>query len=131
MANYNSDYRLADLDHANSYSFKENHYQVHIRQSFRNAKKYDIIYPFFQPSPRLNGGSKGKGTNDPIRFLPVLPSKRTKPAWDQNPPSFVLSGKIPEEDGKDHIDLVGELTASKYELSNKILKHKIYEKKLL
>ncbi|XP_052236951.1 dynein axonemal heavy chain 7-like isoform X2 [Dreissena polymorpha] len=64
-----------------------------------------------QPSPRGNGGSKGKGTNDPIRFLPVLPSKRTKPTWEQNPPSFVLSGKIPEDDGKDHIDLIGELTA--------------------
>ncbi|WAR10683.1 DYH7-like protein [Mya arenaria] len=52
-----------------------------------------------------------QGTNDPIRFLPVLPSKRSKPAWEQNPPSFVLSGKVPEDDGKDHIDLIGELTA--------------------
>ena len=60
------------------------------------------------------GRSKGKGTDDPIRFLPVLPSKRTKPAWQQNPPTFELSGKILNDDDKNGIDLVGELTASKY-----------------
>lgn len=62
---------------------------------------------------RSGRGSKGKGTDDPIRFLPVLPSKRSKPAWQQNPPTFELSGKIVEEESNG-IDLVGELTASKY-----------------
>ncbi|XP_052080869.1 dynein axonemal heavy chain 7-like isoform X1 [Mytilus californianus] len=62
-------------------------------------------------TPGRNGrGSKGKGTDDPIRFLPVLPSKRSKPAWQQNPPTFELSGKIVEEE-TNGIDLVGELTA--------------------
>ncbi|KAL3855114.1 hypothetical protein ACJMK2_014343, partial [Sinanodonta woodiana] len=66
-----------------------------------------------QPSPRAaGGGSKGKGTSDPIHFLPVLPSKRSKPAWQQNPPSFILSGKSTENGDQDNgIDLVGELTA--------------------
>nr|XP_022323965.1 dynein heavy chain 7, axonemal-like isoform X6 [Crassostrea virginica] len=59
---------------------------------------------------RGNGRSKGKGTNDPIRFLPVLPSKRSKPVWQQNQPNFELSGKILGDD-KNGIDLVGELTA--------------------
>ncbi|XP_033728888.1 dynein heavy chain 7, axonemal-like [Pecten maximus] len=64
-----------------------------------------------QASPRNGaGGSKGKGTNDPIRFLPVLPSKRSKPSWQQSQPLFELSGKPVEED-KNGIDLVGELTS--------------------
>ena len=67
-----------------------------------------------QPTPR---GSKGKGTNDPIKFLPVLPSKRAKPAWQQNPPTFLLTGRS-DEDGagpdRNGIDLVAELTASKH-----------------
>ncbi|XP_060067000.1 dynein axonemal heavy chain 7-like [Ylistrum balloti] len=64
-----------------------------------------------QGSPRNGGGgSKGKGTNDPIRFLPVLPSKRSKPSWQQSQPLFELSGKPVEED-KNGIDLVGELTS--------------------
>ncbi|XP_067686354.1 dynein axonemal heavy chain 7-like [Haliotis asinina] len=62
-----------------------------------------------QPSPRAAGGSKGKGTDDPIRFLPVLPSKRSKPAWQSNPPPFFLSGRPDDEERP--IDLVGELTA--------------------
>jgi hypothetical protein len=62
---------------------------------------------------RRGRGSKGKGTDDPIRFLPVLPSKRTKPAWQQNQPTFELSGKIVEEESNG-IDLVGELTARKF-----------------
>lgn len=68
---------------------------------------------FSQLTPRrANGRSKGKGTDDPIRFLPVLPSKRSKPVWQQNQPNFELSGKILGDD-KNGIDLVGELTASK------------------
>lgn len=66
---------------------------------------------------RANGRSKGKGTDDPIRFLPVLPSKRSKPVWQHNQPNFELSGKILGED-KNGIDLVGELTASKYQTIN-------------
>ncbi|XP_064598423.1 dynein axonemal heavy chain 7-like [Liolophura sinensis] len=56
-------------------------------------------------------GSKGKGTDDPVRFLPVLPSKRSKPAWQMNPPTFMLTGKPLEDDKKDDIDLVAELIA--------------------
>lgn len=73
-----------------------------------------VLYFDFQLTPRRgNGRSKGKGTNDPIRFLPVLPSKRSKPVWQQNQPNFELSGKILGDD-KNGIDLVGELTASKF-----------------
>lgn len=72
-----------------------------------------MLSMFSQLTPgRANGRSKGKGTDDPIRFLPVLPSKRSKPVWQQNQPNFELSGKILGDD-KNGIDLVGELTASK------------------
>lgn len=58
------------------------------------------------------GGSKGKRTEDPVKMLPVLPAKRSKPEWITNPPSFVLNGKQePQDDNQ--IDLVYELTASK------------------
>ncbi|XP_070188303.1 dynein axonemal heavy chain 7-like isoform X3 [Littorina saxatilis] len=65
-----------------------------------------------QHTPRLGGAgpSKGKGTDDPIRFLPVLPSKRSKPSWQDAPPSFILSGQVDEEP-PNAIDLIGELTA--------------------
>ena len=74
---------------------------------------YLYIYICVQQTPRLGGasGSKGKGTDDPIRFLPVLPSKRSKPSWEENPPSFILSGQVDKEQ-PDIIDLIGELTAS-------------------
>ena len=80
------------------------------------------IFDLFQPTPR---GSKGKGTNDPVKFLPVLPSKRSKPAWQQNPPSFMLTGQ-PDQDGatndRNGIDLIAELTASKTKFTyNKIM----------
>ena len=67
-----------------------------------------------QLTPR--GGSRGKGTNDPIKFLPVPPAKRAKPTWQQNAPTFMLSGK-PEDyqNGSGGIDLITELTASKYD----------------
>lgn len=72
-----------------------------------------MLSMFSQLTPgKANGRSKGKGTDDPIRFLPVLPSKRSKPVWQQNQPNFELSGKILGDD-KNGIDLVGELTASK------------------
>ncbi|XP_076459412.1 dynein axonemal heavy chain 7-like [Babylonia areolata] len=63
-------------------------------------------------TPRLGGKgpSKGKGTSDPIRFLPVLPSKRSKPEWQDNPPSFILSAQMDEEQPTS-IDLIGELSA--------------------
>ncbi|KAK7506434.1 hypothetical protein BaRGS_00002546, partial [Batillaria attramentaria] len=61
-------------------------------------------------TPQQGGPSKGKGTDDPIRFLPVLPSKRSKPEWQDNPPSFVLSGRADTEQ-PNTIDLIGELTA--------------------
>ena len=74
------------------------------------------FFPYLQPTPRP-GGSKGKGTNDPVHFLPTLPSKRQKPAWQVNPPTFMLSTKPEEEQDKvNGIDLVSELTASKSEL---------------
>ncbi|XP_074662516.1 dynein axonemal heavy chain 7-like [Tubulanus polymorphus] len=64
-----------------------------------------------QPSPRP-GGSKGKANDDPTRFLPVLPTKRSKPQWQQNPPSFILTGRQAQnDDDKNGIDLVSELTA--------------------
>ncbi|XP_076451419.1 dynein axonemal heavy chain 7-like [Babylonia areolata] len=65
-----------------------------------------------QAPPRLGGAprNKGKGTNEPIRFLPVLPSKRSKPEWQDNPPSFLLSGQADEEE-PNTIDLIGELTS--------------------
>ena len=58
--------------------------------------------------------SKGKGTTDPVKFLPVLPSKRQKPAWQVNPPSFFLNGNLDDHDRQDNgIDMVAELTARK------------------
>ncbi|KXJ28065.1 dynein heavy chain 7, axonemal [Exaiptasia diaphana] len=40
-------------------------------------------------------GTKSKGRNPhvPVRFLPQLPEKRGKPAWQQSPPSFQLTKK--------------------------------------
>ncbi|CAH1790213.1 unnamed protein product [Owenia fusiformis] len=61
-------------------------------------------------SPRA-GGSRGKGTSDPIKFLPTLPAKRSKPQWQSNPPSFFLNGKPSEDKDKNGIDLIGELTS--------------------
>lgn len=67
---------------------------------------------FLQLPPQR--GSKGKDTHNPVNFLPTLPSKRSKPSWQQNPPSFLLSGKPDAKaDSNNTIDLVGELTASK------------------
>ena len=75
------------------------------------------------------GGSKGKGTNDPLKFLPVPPSKRSKPSWQVNPPSFLLSGKVEDgmlQDGNG-IDLITELTASRWKL-NSFLKSSVFVK---
>lgn len=70
-----------------------------------------VLIPIQQLTPRAGGGgSKGKGTDDPIRFLPVLPLKRSKPEWHDNPPSFILSTKS-EDEQQGAIDLVRELTA--------------------
>ncbi|XP_033628553.1 dynein heavy chain 7, axonemal-like isoform X2 [Asterias rubens] len=41
--------------------------------------------------------NKGKNAAAPTSFLPTLPAKRSKPVWQANPPSFVLSGKPPED----------------------------------
>ena len=57
-------------------------------------------------------GGKGKSSNDPVKFLPVMPTKRSKPAWQTNPPAFLLSGKPGEDHDKNGIDLIAELTAS-------------------
>lgn len=78
-------------------------------------KIIQVFFLLFQPSPRngKGGGSKGKGTSDPIKFLPVLPSKRSKPSWQHNQPLFELSGKVVDDEPSHSIDLVGELTASK------------------
>ena len=68
----------------------------------------------FQAAPQPSG-NKNKTTNDPIKFLPVLPSKRAKPAWQVNPPNFFLSGNADDNAQRDNgIDLVAELTARKY-----------------
>ncbi|GFR59444.1 dynein heavy chain 7, axonemal [Elysia marginata] len=56
------------------------------------------------------GASKGKGTIEPIKFLPVLPAKRAKPAWQVNQPTFMLT-KQSLEDESNGIDLITELTA--------------------
>ena len=58
--------------------------------------------------------NRGKGANDQLHFLPVLPSKRSKPEWQDNPPSFILSGHAAEEQ-TDTIDLAGELAGSQFE----------------
>ena len=64
-----------------------------------------------QPTPRP---SKGKRTHDKLRFLPSLPDARQRPAWQVNPPTFLLTGKPDETLGDDRgYNLVKELTASK------------------
>ena len=79
------------------------------------AQRVDVTVTYlmcslsFQPTPR---GSKGKLTNDPIKFLPVLPEIRTKPAWQVNQPTFMLSGKLDDSQEKNGFDVVHELTAS-------------------
>ncbi|XP_030830748.1 dynein heavy chain 7, axonemal isoform X1 [Strongylocentrotus purpuratus] len=45
--------------------------------------------------------NKGKKPDDAQSFLPTLPAKRSKPIWQANPPSFVLSGKPPEDEVED------------------------------
>ena len=67
-------------------------------------------------SPRRHGSSKGKGTENPIKFLPVLPDTRSKPQWQESKPNFLLSSTPtgPQQDDKNNIDLITELTASKY-----------------
>lgn len=62
-----------------------------------------------QVTPR--GGSRGKGTSDPTKFLPVPPATRSKPVWQQNPPTFQLTGKPEPVLNENDIDLVSELTA--------------------
>ena len=44
----------------------------------------------------------------------MLPDQRTKPAWQMNPPTFMLANNGHEP--APGIDLVGELTASKFVL---------------
>lgn len=55
--------------------------------------------------------SRGKGVKPEVRaFLPALPQHRNKPAWQQNPPTFLLSSKT-QDDGKEPtIDFIGEIT---------------------
>ena len=69
----------------------------------------------FQKGPHRQraSGSKGKGTSDPIKFLPTLPSKRTKPTWQTNPPNFLLNGGPAEEDHAElhTFDIATDLTA--------------------
>ena len=68
---------------------------------------------YLQPTPRP---SKGKRTHDKIRFLPSLPDARQKPAWQVNPPTFLLTGKPEENMMDERYNLVRELTASKFGL---------------
>lgn len=59
--------------------------------------------------------TKGKGTNDPLKNLPQLPLERSKPVWQQNPPTFKLTAQSETEGEDKHgIDLIAELTASEY-----------------
>ncbi|XP_059164025.1 dynein axonemal heavy chain 7-like isoform X1 [Physella acuta] len=55
------------------------------------------------------GPSKGKATDEPIRFLPALPTSRGKPAWQINQPTFMLSSRNNDET-PERIDFIGEIT---------------------
>ncbi|XP_070569551.1 dynein axonemal heavy chain 7-like isoform X2 [Ptychodera flava] len=56
-------------------------------------------------------GNKGKNPDNPSSFLPTLPDKRTKPSWQANPPSFVLTGKPPEDEVIEDLNIATQLTA--------------------
>lgn len=62
-------------------------------------------------------GTKSKGSRDPIRFLPALPSRYNKPAWQINPPDFILSDPKEEEASaakkRKEFDIVAELSLRK------------------
>ncbi|XP_006814570.1 dynein axonemal heavy chain 7-like [Saccoglossus kowalevskii] len=56
-------------------------------------------------------GNKGKNPDNPASFLPTLPEKRTKPTWQANPPSFILSGKSPEDEVIEELNVATQLTS--------------------
>ncbi|XP_071822297.1 dynein axonemal heavy chain 7-like isoform X1 [Apostichopus japonicus] len=53
--------------------------------------------------------NKGKNPNNVGTILPTLPARRTKPVWQANPPSFILSGRPPEDEVRD-LPIMSELS---------------------
>lgn len=65
----------------------------------------------------MSNGNKPKIKKDHIHFLPALPPKYSKPAWQINPPSFILTDPkqtdaLTTQKHKE-FDIVAELSASK------------------